>query len=87
VTGSDTTEETYTVQPDAPTPPCSGALRSSSDNCTMTVETSCPSSDAGVAFETKGTLAWNDAGTAASGDLEITLPTCKSTYRVEVKRR
>jgi hypothetical protein len=84
--GSDTTEETYTDQPDRPAPPCTGFLRASSDNCSTTIETSCPSSNAST-FETRGVLEWNDAGTSAAGDLEVRTPTCKGTYQVVVTRR
>lgn len=87
VTGKDYSEESYAEQPDKPPAPCSGVIRAASDNCSTTVETSCPSSQQGVAFETKGVLHWNEDGTSASGDLEVSLTTCKSTYHVEVSRR
>jgi len=84
--GTDTISESYTEQPTQPPLPCTGALRTSPDNCTTTIETSCPSVSAGAAYETRGTLTWDPASTAASGDVEVSTPSCKSTYHVEVRR-
>ena len=86
-TGSNVTSEELAEQPSQPKPPCTGAFTYGADNCTETIETSCPSLDATTgAFTTRGTLTWNVEGTRASGDLEVSTSKCVSTYSVLVTK-
>jgi hypothetical protein len=87
VSGESSLVESYTQQPAQPPPPCSGALGYSANDCTETVDTSCPVDGGAGTYTTRGTLGWSTDGTQASGDLDVSTPTCKSTYHVEVRRQ
>ncbi len=87
LTGSDEQTATYEDQPSAPPAPCTGAIAYSADNCSETVETSCPSTDPSSTVTTRGTLTWDEAATKATGDLEVSTSKCKSTYAVVTTRR
>lgn len=84
IAGSNEMTETYG---DRPSPPCTGVFRTSSDQCTTTVETSCPSVAPDTTYTLRGTLRWNAQGSEASGDLEVSTSKCQSTYHAKVRRR
>ena len=87
IAGSDDQTETYAYQPSAPSAPCAGAFTYSANNCAQTIETSCPSTDPGTTLTTRGTLTWNESGTKATGDLEVSTSKCKSTYAVVTSKK
>lgn len=87
LTGSDEQTVTYSDQPSTPPAPCTGAFTYSENNCSETIETSCPSVDPGTTVTTRGTMTWNEAGTRATGDLEVSTSKCKSTYAVVTTKK
>lgn len=87
IAGADEQTETYADQPSAPAAPCTGAFTYSADNCAQTIETSCPSIDPATTLTTRGTRIWNEEGTKATGDLEVSTSTCKSTYAVVTSKK
>ncbi len=80
--------ETSSAQPTAPPASCKGTLTASSDNCTVTIATSCPVSGTTNTVEQAGDFHWNKDGTRGTSAMHVTLldaagaTKCDSTYDI-----
>ena len=89
---------TVNVQPVEPTPPCTGEIRYSEDNCEVTnVDITCPEEGIGpgVISITNGKYEWTEDGDVGTGTMQIVLwdtapyndrLICQSTYDVDIER-
>jgi hypothetical protein len=71
------------AQPSAPKSPCTGTVVHSADNCSMTVDQTCPGAS-GSTVTQEGTANFNQAGTSGTGVFEISVTSsgasCFGTY-------
>jgi hypothetical protein len=87
---------TSTGNPTGPTPPCTGSITYSEDECKVTHDEVCPvAADGGTAdgtFSVRGVIWWDGAGDSATGLLEYELDTpdpadgCEGTYDATYKK-
>lgn len=61
---------------------CAAKPTVSADNCSVTVDTSCPDGTT-----SHGTITWDASGSSATGALQLTSPICTGTYDVTYTRR
>lgn len=83
---------TIDQQPTAPTPPCTGSIDYSPDNCEVTVEAVCPGRTPGVTVRTTGKARWNQDGSQGFAVEQTTITDgsgalmCSGTYDVTFSR-